>query len=245
MASDPALPSPPVLDRVSSVRAGARGMLPITVGIAPFGIIAGVAATDAGLGLAEAMGFSVVVLAGAAQLASLDLIGRDAPVLVVIVTALIINLRMLMYSAALAPELAHVSRAKRLLGAYWVTDQTFAVSIVRFRASGQAPVDKWWFYLGSAIPLWVVWQLATAVGVVAGGAVPPTIPLGFALPLAFISLLVPTLTDRPAVVAALSAAVVAVVAAPLPANAGMPLAAITGIAAGWIAAGATGRRAAA
>jgi predicted branched-subunit amino acid permease len=82
----------------------------------------------------------------------------------------------------------------------------------------------------------VVWQLATAVGVIAGGAVPPAIPLGFALPLAFISLLVPTLTDRPAVVAALSAAVVAVVAAPLPANAGMPLAALVGITVGWIVA---------
>jgi 4-azaleucine resistance transporter AzlC len=236
MAPDPAFPNPHVLDRASSVRAGARGMLPITVGIAPFGIIAGVAATDAGLGLAEAMGFSLVVLAGAAQLASLDLIGRDAPALVVIVTALIINLRMLMYSAALAPELAHESRAKRLFGAYWVTDQTFAVSIVRFRATELAPVDRWWFYFGTAIPLWVVWQLATAVGVIAGGAVPPAIPLGFALPLAFISLLVPTLTDRPAVVAALSAAVVAVVAAPLPANAGMPLAALVGITVGWIVA---------
>jgi predicted branched-subunit amino acid permease len=236
MPPDHPTPDPCVLDPVASLRAGARAMLPITVGIAPFGVITGIAATDAGLGLPEAVGFSIMVLAGAAQLASLDLIGRDAPILVVVVTALIINLRMLMYSASLAPELAHLSRAKRLLGSYWLTDQTYAVSIVRFRDVGATSVDRWWFYLGSGIPLWVVWQLATVVGVVGGGAVPETIPLGFALPLAFISLLVPTLTDRPAVIAALTAALVAVVAAPLPANAGMPLAALVGIIAGWVVA---------
>ena len=211
-------------------------MLPITVGMAPFGIIAGIGATDAGLGLAEAVGFSVVVLAGAAQLAALDLIGRDAPILVVIVTALIINLRMLMYSASLAPELAHLSRARRLVGAYWLVDQTYAVSIVRFNNVEVAPVDRWWFYVGSGLPLWVVWQLMTVLGVLAGGAVPDAIPLGFALPLAFLSLLVPTLTERPAVITALTAAAVAVVAAPLPANAGMPLAALVGILVGWIVA---------
>jgi predicted branched-subunit amino acid permease len=236
MPPDHPTPDPCVLDPVASLRAGARAMLPITVGIAPFGVITGIAATDAGLGLPEAVGFSIMVLAGAAQLASLDLIGRDAPILVVVVTALIINLRMLMYSASLAPELAHLSRAKRLLGSYWLTDQTYAVSIVRFRDVDATSVDRWWFYLGSGIPLWVVWQLATVVGVVGGGAVPETIPLGFALPLAFISLLVPTLTDRPAVIAALTAALVAVVAAPLPANAGMPLAALVGIIAGWVVA---------
>ncbi len=211
-------------------------MLPITVGIAPFGIIAGIAATDAGLGLPEAVGFSVLVLAGAAQLAALDLIGRDAPLLVVIMTALIINLRMLMYSASLAPELAHLPRGRRLLGSYWLTDQTYAVSIVRFRDTEVATVDRWWFYAGSALPLWVVWQLTTVVGVLVGDAVPAAIPLGFALPLAFISLLVPTVTDRPAVVAAVVAGTVAVVAAPLPANAGMPLAALAGILAGWVTA---------
>lgn len=224
------------LDPAASLRAGVRAMLPITVGIAPFGLIAGVAATDAGLGLPEAVGFSVFVLAGAAQLTSLDLIGRDTPILVVIATALIINLRMLMYSASLAGELAHLPRSRRLLGSYWLTDQTYAVSIVRFRDVEVAPVDRWWFYLGSALPLWIVWQLATIAGAVAGGAVPEVIPLGFALPLAFISLLVPSLTDRPAVVAAITAAVIAVVAAPLPANAGMPLAALMGILMGWVVA---------
>lgn len=229
-----------VLDPAASLWAGVRAMLPMTVGVAPFGLIAGVAATDAGLGLGEAVAFSVVVLAGAAQLAAFDLIGRDAPLLVIIMTALIINLRMLMYSASLAPELAHLSRRRRLLGAYWLTDQSYVLSLIRFRQPGE--VDRWWFYVGTALPLWVVWQLATIVGVVAGGAVPEAVPLSFALPLAFLSLLVPALTDRPAVVTALTAGTVAVVAAPLPANAGMPLAAVIGILVGWSVAARRGPR---
>lgn len=217
-----------------SVRAGVVAMLPITVGVVPFDLIAGIAATDAGLGLAEAVGFSVVIFAGAAQLAALDLIGRDAPLLVVIGTVLIINLRMLMYSAGLAPRLADQSRARRLAGAYWLTDQTFAVSIVRFDDDRAAPVARWWFYTGAGLALWSVWQTSTILGVVAGETVPEVVPLGFALPLAFLSLLVPTLTDRPAVVAAVVAGTVAVAAAPLPANAGMPLAAVLGILTGWL-----------
>ena len=219
-----------------SLRSGVAAMLPITVGVVPFGLIAGIAATDAGLGLAEAAGFSVVIFAGAAQLAALDLIGQDAPLLVVIGTVLIINLRMLMYSAGLAPRLADQSRARRLAGAYWLTDQTFAVTVVRFDDDRAAPVARWWFYAGAGLALWSVWQLSTVIGVVAGETVPEVVPLGFALPLAFLSLLVPTLTDRPAVVAAVAAGTVAVVAAPLPANAGMPLAAVSGILAGWLVA---------
>lgn len=217
-----------------SARAGVAAMLPITLGVVPFGLIAGIAATDAGLGLAQAIAFSVGIFAGAAQLAAFDLLGRDAPILVVVGTVLIINLRMLMYSAGLAPRLADQSRARRLAGAYWLTDQTFAVSVVRFDDDRAAPVSRWWFYVGAGLALWIVWQTSTIVGVVAGAAVPDVVPLGFALPLAFLSLLVPTLTDRPAVVAAVAAGTVAVVAAPLPANAGMPLAAVTGILAGWL-----------
>lgn len=216
------------------LRAGAVAVAPIVVGIVPFGLIVGLAAVDAGLGLAEALGFSVFVFAGAAQLAALDLLGSDAAVAVVITTALVINVRMVMYSASIAPYLAALPRRRRVLGTYFLIDQVYALAIVRYR--DQPDLDRWWFYLGAALPLWITWQTTTALGVFVGDAVPDAIPLGFAVPLAFLSLLIPTLTDRPALVAALAAAVVATLAVPLPANAGMPLAALAGIGAGWLAA---------
>lgn len=216
------------------LRAGALAVAPIVVGIVPFGLIVGLGAVDAGLGLAEALGFSVMVFAGAAQLAALDLLGRDAAIAVVVMTALIINLRMVMYSASIAPFLAYLPRRRRAVLSYFLVDQVYALAIVRYRQDPD--LDRWWFYLGAALPLWVTWQVTTMLGVLVGDAVPDAIPLGFAVPLAFLSLLVPTLTDRPAVVAALTAAVVATAGVPLPANIGMPLAAVAGIGAGWLVA---------
>lgn len=216
----------------ASFRQGALAVSPLLVGIAPFGLIAGLAAIEAGLGPAEAVGFSVGVFAGASQLAAIDLIGSGAMVWVAVLTALVINLRLAMYSASLATYFAAEPRGRRLLGAYLLTDQAFAVGVARFTAKPEES-GRWWFYLGTALALWTTWQVATIAGVLIGDAVPETIPLGFAVPLAFVSLLVPSITDRPALAAAVTAGVVATAAAPLPANLGMPFAAVTGVVVGW------------
>lgn len=227
----------PRRDQRSPIRefgAGAAAMAPILVGIVPLGLIGGVATVEAGLGIAEAMGFSALAFAGAAQLAALDLMARDTSLPVVVMTALVINVRVVMYSASIAPHLAHLPRRRRLAASYMLVDQVYAISIVRF--TRDAEIDRWRFFVGAAVPMLMVWVSTTGLGVLVGDAVPDAVPLAFALPLAFIALLVPTVTDRPGVVAALTAAVVATVAAPLPANLGMPLAATAGILAGWIAA---------
>lgn len=213
---------------------GTGAILPILVGVVPFGLIAGLAAPRAGLGAAEASGFSVVVFAGAAQLAALDLLGAGAPLVVVVVTALVINLRFAMYSASLAPHLAGQGLARRLLAAYLMTDQAYAVSVVRFGRDELDARGRFAFYLGACVPMWLVWQVCTVVGALGGRVVPAGLPLGFVVALAFLSLLLPAVTDRPTAAAALTAAAVAVAAAGLPANAGMPLAAVTGVGVGWL-----------
>lgn len=215
----------------AAFRSGAAAMLPILLGVIPFGLVAGVVATEVGLRLVESQGFSVLVFAGAAQLAAMDLLGDGAPVAVAAGTALVINLRMLMYSAALAPYVAGLSLRRRLVVAYLLTDQAFAISSVRFRAPHH-PAQRWPYYLGGATVLWATWQSSTAAGVLVGDAVPASIPLAFAVPLSFLALLVPTVTDRPTVAAAVAAAAVAVLAAPLPANLGMFVAALTGVTVG-------------
>lgn len=219
----------------ASFRQGSLAVSPLLIGVAPFGLIAGVAAIDAGLGLPEAIGFSTVVFAGASQLAAIDLLGSGAMVWVAVLTVLVINLRMAMYSASLAAYLVHEPRWRRAVSAYLLTDQAFAVSVARFARQPTAG-GRWWFYLGTAVALWATWQTATVAGVLIGDAVPDGVPLGFAVPLVFVSLLVPSVTDRPTLAAAVSAATTAVVAAPLPANLGMPLAALTGVAVGWLSA---------
>ncbi len=221
-------------DALRAFRLGAGSIVPILLGVVPFGLIAGLAATRAGLGLAEASGFSVVVFAGAAQLAALDLLGSGAPLAVVVATALVINLRFAMYSASLAPHLAGASLPRRLVAAYVMTDQSYAVSIVRFARDEMDGPARLAFYLGTATPMWLTWQVCTVVGAVAGGVVPPGLPLGFAVALAFLSLLLPAVTDRPTLAAAATAAVVAVLAVGLPAGTGLPLAMTSGVAVGWL-----------
>jgi predicted branched-subunit amino acid permease len=228
------------------------------IGVIPFGLVAGAAPVTGGLGIAAAVGFSTVVFAGASQLAAIGILSDGGSAAVAVLAACTINLRMLLYSASLAPYLAREGRARRLLVAYLLTDQAYAVSIARWSGEGlradavlrddTAAVARrrFWFYLGAGLTLWGSWQASTVVGALIGNAVPDDIPLGFAVPLVFLVLLVPTVTGRPSVVAAVVGGGTAVAAGALGAG---PLAvmigAVCGIAAGALAdrpgsAGATG-----
>lgn len=214
---------------------GALAVSPILLGVAPFGLVWGATVADAGFGFAEAGGFSSIVFAGASQLVALDLLVRGAPLAVVVLTALVINLRMLMYAASIVPHLAGESAPRRALGAYLLTDQAYAVSITRYTQQPEAP-RRFEFYVGAGSALWLTWQATSLAGVAVGDAVPESVPIEFAIPAVFLALLAPAVTDRPTLVAALVAGVVATVGDPLPANLGMPVGALSGIGAGFWAA---------
>lgn len=228
----PGMPDDPLRPR-DALWQGAVAVSPLFLGVAPFGVVWGAAAADAGYGLAEASGFSVGVFAGAAQLAALDLLRRDAAVAVAILTALVINLRMLMYAASLAPHFAGEPRGRRLFASYLLTDQAYAIAIARFNDEPDYRW-RWHYYLGAGLGLWVTWQTSTVVGALVGDTVPDAVPLGFAVPITFLAILVPSITDRSTLVAAVVAGAVATLAAPLPANAGMMIGALSGILVGFL-----------
>ncbi len=212
--------------------AGARTTAPILLGVVPFGLVAGVTAVEAGLDPLQAVGMSVVVFAGASQLAAIELLGRTAPATVVVLTALVINLRFVMYSASLAPYLRRLGGPARWVSAYVLTDQAYAVSLAEFRSSAPDERHRLWYYLGSAVSLWGTWQVATAVGAVAGAAVPPDLSLEFAVPLTFLALLVPAIEDRTTGLVAAVSGGVGVAAATLPFDLGLVSAALVGVALG-------------
>jgi len=207
-----------------------RAVVPILLGVIPFGMISGASAVAAGLSLGQAVGMSVVVFAGAAQLAAVELLAHGASPVVVVLTAWVINLRFMMYSASLAPWLRSAVASKKLLLSYLLTDQAYAVSLVRFEQYPKRP--KLAFYLGAAATLWGIWQLSTLAGALLGSGLPPALELEFAIPLTFIALMVPMLNDRPRVLAALTAGVVALAARELPYNLGLMIAAAGGVAIG-------------
>lgn len=212
--------------------AGVRAMVPILLGVVPFGLVTGVAAIDAGISPVQTVAMSVIVFAGASQLAAIELLGRTAPAAVVVATVLVINLRMTMYSASIAPYFRRFADRWRWLCAYLLTDQAYALSIAEYRRESATAGRRKWYYLGAASTLWVTWQLGTIAGVVLGANVPDGLSLEFAVPLTFLALLVPALDDRVSVLVAIAAGGTAVLAAPIPFNLGLLVAAVAGIAVG-------------
>jgi len=213
-------------------RAGVRDALPLLLGIVPFALVAGIAAIEAGLTPAQALGMSVIVFAGASQLAAIELLGETASLAVVVATAVVINLRMSMYSASIAPHFRHLRRRTRAVLAYVLTDQAYALAVAKY--ADDEGTDRKRYYLGVAVTLWTVWQVGTLAGVFVGAQVPSEWGLTFAVPLVFLALLVPAMTDRPTTLAAVVGGGVAVLAAGFPFNLGLLAGAACGIAAGLV-----------
>jgi 4-azaleucine resistance transporter AzlC len=211
--------------------AGCREMVPMLVGTVPFGFVAGVVSIASGLSAAQALVLSLLSFSGIAQLVACQLIATDAPVTVVVLAASVVSLRFLMYSAALAPRLAHLDARWRALLAWLMTDQSFASTMKRYSEPRDA-ANGHWHFLGSAATLYLSWQAAVLIGIVAGAQVPATWSLDFAVVLTFIALLVPAVRTRADLAAAAVAAVLALVAAGLPYRLALVAASIAGIAAG-------------
>ena len=227
---------------LSDARAGAAAVAPMVIGVIPFGLVAGATPVATGLGAGAALGFSTIVFAGASQLAAIDVLAGGGSVVVAVLAAWTINLRMLLYSASLAPYLAGEPRRRRLAAAYLLVDQVYAACISRWPEEDE-PRRRIPFMVGAGLFLWAVWETSTLAGTVVGSALPDRIPLDFAVPLVFLVLLVPAVTSRPAVVAAVAGGVGAVLAAEAGAGGLAVMAgAVSGIAAGALAEVAQERR---
>ena len=218
--------------RASELRAGVASVAPMLVGVVPFGLVAGATPAENGLGDAAAIGFSTIVFAGASQLAIVDVLAQGGSVLVAVLAAWTINLRMVLYSASLAPYLSHEPTHRRLLSSFFLVDQVYALCIARWPGDEGRTAERLPFYLGSAAILSTTWIACTVLGALLGPAIPDGIPLDFAIPLVFLVLLVPILVDRPSIAAAVAGGAAAVVAGQ--AGAG-PTSTIIGAAAGIVA----------
>ena len=214
-----------------ALRGGALSAASLLIGIVPWGVVAGVAMVSAGLSRAESVAMSLLVFAGSAQLAVLPLLIAKAPLWVMYATALVVNLRYIIYSAVLAPYFGHLPRPWRALLSYITVDGMFALFVGRFRPDDGNP-HKHWFFLGGSLLMWAAWQLSSWIGIFAGAMIPKEWSLEFASTLGLIALLMPLLFDRAVVWGAIAAGVVALVAAKLPLNLGLLAAILAGVAVG-------------
>ena len=190
---------------------GIRAALPFLLVVAPFGMLFGVVGTEAGLNLAQVMGFSVVIIAGAAQFTAVQLMQEQAPTLIVLASALAVNLRMAMYAASLAPHLGPAPGWQRILIAYFNVDGTYALSHMEYEAKPAMSLsEKVGFYMGTATVICFPWYVATWIGAVLGASIPAGLSIDFAVPVAFMSFFAPALRTLPHVAAAVTAILLAI-----------------------------------
>lgn len=182
---------------------GAVQALPFLLLAVPMALLYGVVASEAGLSLAQIMGFSVLMIAGAAQFAALQQMLDGATIVTVVAAALAVNLRMAMYAASLVPHLGRAPLWQRLVLAYYNFDQSYAFSMQEYdRRPDMTVAQKVGFFLGAAMPVSLGWYAGTWAGAALGARMPESIPLDFALPILFLAVVAPMLKTRAHFVAA-------------------------------------------
>ncbi|TLP69149.1 branched-chain amino acid ABC transporter permease [Parasedimentitalea maritima] len=209
---------------------GFRDSAPFILVSGPFGLLFGVLAAEAGLIVPEAFAFSMAVFAGSAQFTALQLMQENAPVFIVLISALAVNLRVAMYSASLTPYLGSAPLWQRALAAYLTVDQAYALSIVQFENKPKMTVpQRMAYFFGTNGLVAPVWMIATITGVLVGSQIPASWGLDFVLPLAFLAMIGPMLRTPAHLAACFAAIVTALFAVVLPYNLGLIVAGLVGM----------------
>lgn len=230
--------SPTARHRDPIVRLALRHCIPLFVPAVPFALVLGLAITESAMPTGVAWSTNVFVFAGAAQLATVSL-AATATWITLVATAAIINLRHVMYSAALAPRFGDQPRWFRWIGPFFLIDQLFALGIARPELSS----DDWRrYYMTAGVFFFTSWNLLVTAGLVLGSAIPAEWRLDVAPAIMFAGLVVIGLANRPGIVAAVVGAGVCFATLEVPNNGGILIGAVSGVVAGYVADVATTRR---
>ena len=205
-------------------------MLPWLAGVIPFGLTVGVTIADSSVDPLAGWATGPLLYAGSSQLAAIELLDGGAGIAVVVITVLIINARLLVYSGSMAPSWAGSNGRFRALAAYLLIDPSYAVGTDGYRTYTTRR-EAHAHYLGCGVLLWVAWQAAIGIGILAGGAVPDISLLSLVVPYYLIAEVVRSTDTRPARTAAVVGAVVAIAAYGVPMHAGAVIAVAAGVAA--------------
>jgi 4-azaleucine resistance transporter AzlC len=192
-------------------------VLALAVGV--FGVSFGVLATTAGLTAVQACVMSLVMFTGASQFAVVGVLGAGGSVGSAVGSALLLAARNAAYGVVMAPTLARRSLGRRLLAAQIVIDESTAMAVAQ---PGHRAREHAFWTTGAAI--FVSWNVATALGAIAGDAIgdPESLGLDAAFPAGFVALVVPHLRSRQGRIAAVGGVLIALVLIPL-APAGLPI----------------------
>jgi 4-azaleucine resistance transporter AzlC len=198
----------PARGKWGDIRRGVILTLPMLVVFGPIGATFGVIAVEAGMSPFQTILMSFVVYTGAAQLAAIQLLIFDAPLVTIYLTTLVINSRYLVLSATLAPHLSTFGFLPRLFYGLQLTDASFAIHVSRFAKAPPRRVEVF----TTNIFAHIIWVVGTSIGVLAGSAVPDPTQFGidFAMPAMFIALAIPLIKSKAEVAVAITSGVAAI-----------------------------------
>ncbi|MDM9559871.1 MULTISPECIES: AzlC family ABC transporter permease [Bordetella] len=210
-----------------------QAIVPALIATGTWGLVTGVAMVKSGLTESMALAMTLLLYAGSAQLTSLPLIASGAPLWLIFMAGCVVNLRFIIFGAALHPYFRHLSWPRRLGLGYFTTDMGFVLFMPRFGdAAERGTREQLWYFMGTIAPGWVVWQASSIVGIYLGTLVPATWSLDFAAVLALLAITVPLANSKPMLVSMLAAGLTAWVGQLLPLRLGLAAAVIAGILAG-------------
>ena len=211
---------------------GLRASTPTIPGLFAWGVVTGMAMIQSGLSMWQALMMTFMVYAGSAQLAVLPLIAADAPATLIFLTALMVNLRFVIFSAVVGPHFSYLPWYERIYYGYFNADVVMAFFPQRFPVHTLAKsAGKLGFYSGLATSNWSSWQAGSLLGLFMASQIPTTWGIGFAGTLALLTITVPLVINWAALTGVVVAGASAVLAMGLPYRLGLVLAMVLGIAA--------------
>jgi predicted branched-subunit amino acid permease len=222
--------------KIRNFRAGLLDVGPALIAVSTWAFVTGIALVKSGLTESMAALMTLLVYAGSAQLTALPLIESGAPLWLIFAAGFVVNIRFVIFGAALQPYFRHYTWPKRLVLGFFSSDIVFVLFMGRFGDSKRkGTTDQLWYYLGVIVPGWFAWQFFSMAGIFMGSLVPESWSLHFAATLALMAIVIPLVTNRPVVVCLITAAFIAWVGQPLPLRLGLAGAVVGGVIAGVVA----------
>ena len=198
---------------------GAKDCIPMLPGMVAWGLTMGVSMVNTGMSVTESVAMTLLVFAGSSQLAAIPLIAVGAPMWVILLTGLCVNLRFIVFSAHLRPYLMHLPRWKRLMSGYLTADLSYVQFVSRFPKPSSDPKQQQVqdaYLAGNDGLTWLGWIGASLIGIALAHQIPVNWGLGFAGILSLLGILCSLVTSKLRVVSAGVASLVAVAAYALP-----------------------------
>jgi predicted branched-subunit amino acid permease len=190
----------------------------------------GATATSGGLPAWVPILMSLITFAGGAQLAAVTIVLAGGSPVSAVAAGALLNSRLIPYGFTVADITGTGPWYRRLISAHLTTDEAVA-----FTMGQRSERDRRFAFWATGITLFVLWNIATVVGTIAGTMIKNTGAFGLdaTFPAVMLALALPTVTDRRTGAAAGTGALAAVALTPvLPA--GLPvLVSLSGLAWLW------------